>query len=106
MGRVDRMNLEDEIGHAIEGAVGAQGRNHVLRRSDVHIERCDELSKRSSGRNKTDLDEMIDDPAKPDIGQAQRFSPVIRDEQGAGSHDAWFPPCWQRREIGVDDWML
>ena len=70
MGRVGRMNLEDEIGHAIEGAVGAQGRNHVLRRSDMHIERRDELRKRSSRRNKTDLDEMIDDPAEPDIRES------------------------------------
>ena len=70
MGRVDRMNLENEIGHAIEGAVGAQGRNHVLRRSDMYIERRDELRKRSSRRNKTDLDEMIDDPAEPDIRES------------------------------------
>jgi hypothetical protein len=37
MGRVDRMDLEDEIAHAIERAVGAQGRNYVLRRSDMHV---------------------------------------------------------------------
>jgi hypothetical protein len=49
---------------------------------------------------------MIDDPAEADIGQAQRFFAVVRDEQGAGRHDARFAPLWRRREISVDDRML
>ena len=52
------------------------------------------------------VDEMIDDPAQADIGQAQRFFPVVRDEQGAGGHDARLAPSPKRREIGVDDRML
>ena len=39
------MDLEDEIGHAIERAVGAQGRDHVVGRPDMHVERRDELWK-------------------------------------------------------------
>jgi hypothetical protein len=62
MGRVDRMGLEDEIGHAIESAVGAQRRNHVFRRSDMHVERRNKLKKRPPRRDKPDVDEMIDDP--------------------------------------------
>jgi hypothetical protein len=62
MGRVDRMDLEDEIGHAIERAVGAQGRDHIAGCSDMHVERRDELGKRSAQGDKSDLDEMIDDP--------------------------------------------
>jgi Arc/MetJ family transcription regulator len=106
MRRVDRVDLEDEIGHAVERAVGAQGRNHVVRHSDVHVERRDQLGERSSRGDKTDRDEMIDDPAEADIGQAQSFFPVVRDEQGAGGHDARFASSGQRREIGVDDRML
>ena len=73
MRRVDRMDLEDEVGHAIERAVGAQGSDHVVGRSDMHVERRDKLWKRSSRGDKTDIDQMIDDPAEADIGQAQRF---------------------------------
>ena len=37
------MDLEDEISHAIERAVGAQGRDHIVGRPDMHVERRDEL---------------------------------------------------------------
>jgi hypothetical protein len=106
MGRVGRMDLEDEIGHAIKGAVGAQGRNHIVRRSDMHVERRDQLGERSSRGDKTNRDEMIDDPAEADIGEAQRFLSIVRDEQGAGRHDAWLPPIRERRKISIDDRML
>lgn len=48
MRRVDRMDLKDKIGHALECAVGTQRCNHVLRRSDMHVKRRDKLGKRSS----------------------------------------------------------
>ena len=43
MRRVDRMDLEDEVGDVIERSVGAQGSDHVVGRSDVHVERRHEL---------------------------------------------------------------
>ena len=49
---------------------------------------------------------MIDDPAQADIRKAQRFFPVVRDEQGSRRHDARLAPWRKRREIGVDDRML
>ena len=70
MGRVDRMDLEDQIGHAIERAVGAQGFDHVVRRSDMDIKRRNELRQRLSRSDKSDFDEMIDDPAQADIRKA------------------------------------
>ena len=45
-------------------------------------------------------------PGEADIGQAQRFLAVVRDEQGSGRHDAGLPPARQRGKIGVDDRML
>ena len=81
-------------------------RNHVVGRSDMHVERRDQLRQRPSGGDKSDVDEMIDDPAQADIRKAQRFFPVVRDEQGSGRHDARLAPWLKRREIGVDDRML
>ncbi len=90
--RVDRMDLEDEIRHPFERAVGAQRLNHVVGGSDMHVERRDELGQRSSGGDKSNVDEMIDDPAQADIRKAQRFFPVVRDEQGSRRHDARLAP--------------
>jgi hypothetical protein len=57
------MDLEDEIGHAIERALRARRSDHVVGRSDMHVERSDELWKRLSRGDKPDLNEMIDNPA-------------------------------------------
>ena len=73
MRRVDRMDLEDEVGDAIERSVGAQGSDHVVGRSDVHVERHDKRWDRGFRGDKTDSDQMINDLAEADIGQAQRF---------------------------------
>jgi len=81
MGRVDRMDLEDEIGHAIERAIGLQRPNDVFRRSDMDIKRRDELLQRLTRSDKSDFDEMIDDATQADIREAKRFFPVVRDEE-------------------------
>ena len=93
MRRVDRMDLEDEIGDPVERAVGAERGNHVFRRSEMDVKRRNELGKRSAGSDKSDIDEMIDDPAQADIREAQRVFPIVRDEQRSRSHDARFAPC-------------
>ena len=43
--------------------------------------------------DKSDVDEMIDDPAQADIREAQLFIPIVRDEKGSRRHDARLAPC-------------
>jgi hypothetical protein len=50
--------------------LSARRSDHVVGRSDMHVERSNELWKRLSRGDKPDLNEMIDNPAEADIGQA------------------------------------
>ena len=90
MQRVDRMDLEDEVGDMIERL---SARKEAIKSSGVPT--CMSSAMISAGTkssgHKTDSDQMINDPAEADIGQAQRFLAVVRDEQGRdammrGSH--------------------
>ena len=106
MRRIDRMNLEHQVGHPLQRRVGAERGDDVVRRADMHIERGDQLGERLPREVKSRRDEMIDNPAQADIGEAQCLVAVVGDEHGSRAEDARRASGRQRGEIGLDDRQL
>jgi len=71
------MDLKDDVGGALEDAVGRERSEHVLGPAEMHVERGDEVGERLSGERVPRSDQAIGVPPQAHVRKPQRLLPVV-----------------------------
>lgn len=80
MGRVYRMNLEDQIACPGQRGIGEQALDHVVGSSDMDIEIGNQVGQGAAVNGVSAGDEAIDGGGQADFRVAQGFRPGVGDE--------------------------
>ncbi len=83
MRRIDRMDLNGDLGGMVQHPVGGQRICHLVRRADMAVHRQDQIVRRIAGQDVANQLEMLANLTQTDPGQSPRFGPAVGHEHRA-----------------------
>ena len=83
MRRIDRMDLNRDLGGMLQHSVSRQRIRQLVWRADMAAHRQDQIIQRIAGEDMPNRLEMLANLTQTEFGQSPRFGPVVRHEHRA-----------------------